>query len=280
MLLLEKFGWQICQPIAIALLVSSSVNAGWASDAETLKPCTRHSTWQESTWQEREDSHSSEPSGTSPAKKHRASAAVGFCPALFAQDFFSDQRAIWTSPFHLRTQDKKWLVLGVGTLGLVPSDQDIMRHFGNAPMAHSSSFSNYGLAAMVGGAASLYLRGTITHDDHSRETGFLAGEAAVNSVILGEAMKLGFQRPRPNAANAGNFGAGGTSFPSEHALSAWSIAAVIAHEYPGPLTKFLAYGAATGIRTSGWRSGELIPFCRRWSVEQQLLVLRIVIIKR
>ena len=118
--------------------------------------------------------------------------------ALFAQDFFSDQKAIWTSPFHLHTQDKKWLVpLGVGTLGLVASDQDIMRHFGNTPMAHSSSFSNYGLAAMVGGAATLYLRGAITHDDHGRETGFLAGEAAVNSLIVGEDHEAGF----PEAAS-------------------------------------------------------------------------------
>jgi hypothetical protein len=276
MLLLDKFGWQICPPIAIALLAGLSVT-GWASDAETPKPCTRHSTWQESTWQastrqERADGHSSKPSGTSPAKKHPTSAAAGFCPALFAQDLLSDQKTIWTSPFHLHTEDKNWLVpLGVGTLGLVAADQDIMRHFGNTPMAHSSSFSNYGLAAMVGSAATLYLRGAITHDDHSRETGFLAGEAAVDSVIVGEAMKLVFQRPRPNAANAGSFGAGGASFPSEHALSAWSIATVIAHEYPGPLTKLLAYGAATGIRTSGWRSGELIPFSRRWSVEPQLL---------
>ncbi len=199
MLLLYKLGWQICQLLAIALLVGSSVNAGWASDAETPKPCTRQSTWQESTWQERGGSHSSELSGTSPAKKQRTSVTVtaGFCPAHFAQDFFSDQKAIWTSPFRLRTQDKNWLVpLGVSTLGLVAGDQDIMRHFGSTPMAHSSSISNYGLAAMVGGAASLYLRGTITHDDHSRETGFLAGEAAVNSVIVGEAMKLVFQNGR------------------------------------------------------------------------------------
>ena len=261
MLLLEKFGWQICQPIAIAVFVGSAVNAGWASDAKTLKPCTRHSTWQESTWQQREESHSSEPSGTSPAKKLRTSAAVGFCPALFAQDFFSDQKAIWTSPFHLHNEDKKWLLpLGVGTLGLVASDQDIMRHFGNTPMAHSSSFSNYGLAAMVGGAASLYLRGGITHDDHSRETGFLAGEAAVNGLVLGETMKLVFQRPRPNAANAGSFGAGGASFPSEHALVAWSIASVIAHEYPGPLTKLLAYGAATGISLSRVAARQHFPY--------------------
>ena len=140
--------------------------------------------------------------------------------------------------------------LGVGTLGLVTADQDIMRHFGNTTMAHSSSLSNYALAAMAGGAASLYLRGAITHDDHSRETGFLGGEAAVNSVIVGEAMKLVFQRPRPNGANAGSFGAGGASFPSEHAFLAWSIASVIAHEYPGPLTKLLVYGAASGISLS------------------------------
>src|SRR5258708_39864492 len=132
-----------------------------------------------------------------------------------------------------------------------------MRHFGNTPMAHSNSFSRYGLAAMVGGAASLYLRGTITNDAHNRETGFLAGEAAVNSVFVGEAMKLMFQRPRPNTANAGSFGAGGASFPSEHALLAWSIASVIAHEYPGPLTKLLAYGAATGISRSEEHTSEL-----------------------
>jgi len=152
---------------------------------------------------------------------------------------------------HLHAHDKNWLVpLGIGTLGLVAADQDIMRHFGSTPVAHSNSFGNYGLAAMAGGAASLYLRGTTRHDDHSRETGFLAGEAAVNSVIVAEAMKLAFQRPRPNAVNAGSFGAGGASFPSEHALAAWSIASVIAHEYPGPLTQLLAYGAATGISLS------------------------------
>jgi len=276
MLLLYKLGWQICQPIAIALLVGSSVDVSWASNPETPKPCTSQSSSRRASANgghtlisqnvsesigasvsasigERDDS-SPEPLRAEPAERNRAAkkdAAAGFCLAYFAQNLVSDQKTIWTSPLHLHalhSTDRNWLLpLGVGTLGLVAGDQDIMRHFGNTPMAHSSSFSNYGLAAMVGSAATLYLRGTITHDDHSRETGFLAGEAAVNSVIVGEAMKLVFQRPRPNAANAGSFGAGGASFPSEHALSAWSIATVIAHEYPGPLTKLLAYGAATGI---------------------------------
>ena len=178
-------------------------------------------------------------------------AAGGLCLTYFAQNLVSDQEKIWTSPLHLHalpTEDRNWLVLfGVGTLGVVAADNDIMRHFGTTPIAHSSSFSNYGLAAMVGSAASLYLRGATTSDDHSRETGFLAGDAALNSIVVAETMKLAFQRPRPNAANAGTFGAGGASFPSEHALAAWSIASVIAHEYPGPLTKLLAYGGAAGI---------------------------------
>ncbi|MGB6386263.1 MAG: capsule assembly Wzi family protein [Terriglobales bacterium] len=170
---------------------------------------------------------------------------------------------IWTSPLHLRalpTEDRNWLVLfGIGTLGLVAADNDIMRHFGPTPIAHSNSFSNYGIAAMVGSAASLYLRGATAGDDHNRETGFLAGEAAVNSLIVAETMKQVFQRPRPDAANAGNFGAGGASFPSEHALAAWSIATVITHEYPGPLTKLLAYGAASAISLSRITAREHFP---------------------
>jgi FlaA1/EpsC-like NDP-sugar epimerase len=174
--------------------------------------------------------------------------AADFCRAHLQQSLRSDQKTIWTRPLHLQSEDKNWLVpWGVGAFGLVAADNDIMRHFGNTPIAHSGSFSNYGLAAMSASAAGLYLRGATADDSHGREAGFLAGEAAVNSVIVAEALKFASQRARPNAAHAGSFGAGGASFPSEHALAAWSIASVMAHEYPGPLTKLLAYGAASGI---------------------------------
>jgi len=257
MLVPGKIRGRFYQIVAVALLVGSSAKAVRASDVETLKPCTRRSTSHE-----REDGHSTEPSGASPAGKHSSGATVaaGFCPLRLTQDFLSDQKAIWTSPLHLHSQDKSWLApLAVGSLGLMAADQDIMRHFGSTPIAHSGSFSNYGLAAMIASAGSLYLRGASTDDEHSRETGFLAGEAATNSLIVAEAMKLAFQRPRPNAANAGTFGAGGASFPSEHALAAWSIASVMAQEYPGPLTKLLAYGAATGISLSRVAAREHFP---------------------
>jgi len=267
MLFPEKFRWHFCWPVAVALLVSTAGKPGWASNPETLKPCTSQSAWQSAlpsgsptsgqSIGPREDSAAAERPEVNPMARSRAGtkgAAAGLCLGYFTQNLVSDQKAIWTRPLHLHalySADRNWLVpLGVGTLGLVAADQDIMRHFGSSAMAHSNSFSNYGLAAMVASAASLYLRGTTTNDDHGRETGFLAGEAAVDSVIVAETMKLAFQRPRPNAANAGSFGAGGASFPSEHALAAWSIAGVIAHEYPGPLTKLLAYGAASGISLS------------------------------
>ncbi len=177
-----------------------------------------------------------------------------------AHSFAEDQKTIWTSPFRLRAEDSNCLLpAGVGVFGLVAADNHIMRHFVGTPLAHSNSFSNYGLATMAGGAASLYLRGIAIHDEHARETGFLAGEAAVNSVIVAESLKLAFGRARPEAANAGRFGTGGASFPSEHALAAWSIASVVAHEYPGPLTKLLAYGAASGISGARVAAREHFP---------------------
>ncbi len=260
MLLRDKFRWRLGQTVALVLLVDWAAGAGWASNPETADPCPRQSTSDTigpsigPSIRQSEDSDAAAVPGAHPTEENRParkSVAADLCLAHFERSFLSDQKTIWTSPLHLRSQDKNWLVpFGVATLGLVAADGSIMRHFGNSPVAHSNSLGTYGLAAMVGSAASLYLRGITTHDDHSRETGFLAGEAATDSIIVGEAMKFAFRRPRPNQANAGSFGAGGASFPSEHALAAWSIASVIAHEYPGPLTKLLAYGAASGISLS------------------------------
>ena len=264
----DKFWWRLRQPVALALLLAWAGSAGWASDPEAPKPCTRQST-SDSVSQSaspREDRDSAELPGTHPPEENRPArngVAAEFHLVHWERSLVADQKAIWTSPLHLHAlhqEDKNWLVpSGIGTLGLVATDQDIMRHFGRSPRADSNRFSNYGLAAMAGSGASLYLRGATANDGHSRETGLLAEEAAGNAVIVGEAMKLAFQRPPPNAAHAGSFGAGGTSFPSEHSLAAWSIASVIVHEYPGPFTKLLAYGAASGIGLSRVEARQHFP---------------------
>jgi hypothetical protein len=55
------------------------------------------------------------------------------------------------------------------------------------------------------------------------------------------------------------FQSGGDSFPSLHSTLAWSVAGIIAHEYPGPLTKLLVYTAAAAISYSRVRALQHFP---------------------
>ena len=166
-------------------------------------------------------------------------------------DFVSDQKDIWTSPSQLRLSDTIWLVPVSGmTAGLFVTDASYSHTLTRNPstISRNSNLSNAGVAALIAGAGSMWLLSYKTHNEHWRETGFLAGQAAINSLATIEAMKYSFGRLRPYQGNGdGNFFSGGTSFPSEHVAAAFAVAGVIAHEYPGPLTKLLAYGAATAV---------------------------------
>jgi hypothetical protein len=172
----------------------------------------------------------------------------------FLEHLERDQEAIWTSPFRLRFVDADWLVpLGMATGAMLATDTEYSKHLSNSAsrLSRSNNFSNYGIAAMAGADAGFYFLGRMTHDEHKSETGLLAGEAAADSFAVAYALKYAFGRERPLQDNyKGNFWSGGDSFPSEHAAAAWSIASVIAHEYPGPLTTLLAYGAAGAISAS------------------------------
>ena len=165
-----------------------------------------------------------------------------------------DQEAIWTSPAHLRFSDADWMVpLGVAAGLMFATDTEFSKHLSNSPstLNRSDNISNYGLGALVGAGAGLYVWGRFTHDDHKRETGLLAGEAAIDSLAVAYVGKYALGRERPLQDDyRGQFFDGGQSFPSEHSAAAWSIAGVIAHEYPGPLTSTLAYGLASLVGSS------------------------------
>lgn len=180
-----------------------------------------------------------------------------------AKDFLQDQRDIWTSPAHLRMSDAEWLVPFAGiAAGLFVTDRQVSGHLSQNPttLQHYRDLANGGVGALVGVGGGLVLWSAFSHDQHQRETGFLAGEAAVDSLVVGEVLKLFTQRERPYQGNgAGNFWSGGSSFPSEHALAAWSIAGIIAHEYPGRVPKVLLYGLATAISLSRIRSRDHFP---------------------
>jgi len=178
-------------------------------------------------------------------------------------EFLSDQKDLWTSPARLKFSDTEWLVPIAGiTAGLFASDAQFSRHLASDPgtLRHYNTLSNAGVVGLAGGAGAMWLWSHRNHNSHWQETGYLATKAAVNSLVLTESLKYGLGRERPiDGTGAGGFFQGGGSFPSEHTAAAWSIASVIAHEYPGPLTKILVYGAATLVSFSRVRSKEHFP---------------------
>jgi Capsule assembly protein Wzi/PAP2 superfamily len=183
-------------------------------------------------------------------------------PLKFLRNLAYDQKDIWTSPFKARVQDLNWIVPLTGlSVGLINADAELSSRIkGTSTLGkHSSTISNGGVGLALGGSGALYLLGKYTGDDHKKETGILAIEAATNSLIVGEVLKAVTQRARPTDGNfKGEFfnstSISNSAFPSAHALMAWSAASVLAHEYPGPLTQILAYGLATTVsaaRVSG-----------------------------
>jgi membrane-associated phospholipid phosphatase len=179
------------------------------------------------------------------------------------RDFLGDQKSIWTSPAKLRISDLDWLVpiSGIGA-GLFVTDRDVSTHLTNNPTTISryKNISDAGIAALAGGAAGLWLLSYPSHNVHWRETGFLAGEAALDSLVGVEALKYSLRRERPfQGDGSGPFFSGGTSFPSEHAAAAWAVAGVFAHEYPGIFPKLAAYGLASLVSYSRIRGKQHFP---------------------
>jgi membrane-associated phospholipid phosphatase len=167
----------------------------------------------------------------------------------FMKHLARDQEQFWTAPFHLNRDDAKLLIpFAAFTGGLIAGDRWISRQIPNSQINRSKSISDYATYSFIGAAGASYLWGHFTRNDHLRETGLLASEAALNSAAVAYLFKTVTQRPRPLDGNGnGTFFQGGGSFPSEHSAIAWSVASVVAHEYPGTLTKIVAYGLASAV---------------------------------
>jgi membrane-associated phospholipid phosphatase len=178
--------------------------------------------------------------------------------------FVGDQQEIWSSPAKLRLSDTEWLFPLSGiTAGLFVTDRDFSKHLSQNPTTISryKNLSNAGVGALIGGAGGMWLLGHASLNDHWSETGFLAGEAALNSLVAVESFKYSLRRERPYQGDGTGsfFQGGGTSFPSEHAAAAWFVAGVITHEYPGPLTKIMAYGIASLVDISRVKAHQHFP---------------------
>ena len=169
-----------------------------------------------------------------------------------------DQKAIWTSPLRLRPLDAEWLLpLGVATGFLIGSDQHTINALVRTNTLAQNRADTLSNASIVGLGAipALGYFWSLEHwAPQAHETGLLAGEALGDSLIFAEAAKFVSRRDRPYVNNAkGNFFSSsftGSSFPSNHANAAWSIAAVVADEYPGWLSRTAVYGMAATVSAS------------------------------
>jgi membrane-associated phospholipid phosphatase len=182
----------------------------------------------------------------------------------FVKHMARDQMQFWTSvkdlgkPGTLRT-----FVPFVGlTSLLIASDSWMSKQVPDtaSQLKRSKSISDYATYGMIGAAGGAFVLGSLKHNDRLSETGFLSGEAALNSTIVAYAFKEITRRQRPLEGNGnGNFFKGGSSFFSEHSGVAWSVASVVAHEYPGPLTQLAAYGLASAITLTRVTSKQHFP---------------------
>jgi membrane-associated phospholipid phosphatase len=187
------------------------------------------------------------------AQDSGADPTVKILERKFAVNFLKDQRDIWTSPLKLKKTDLFWLAPSAAIFGEM-LHRDTYTYTSLTPAvntgARSKTFSDAGVIGMGGGVAAMYLFSRIKHNPHARETGILTTEALADSMTVMGVLKYSLQRDRPFNNNAsGDFFVpnGGQSFPSAHAMAAWSMASVLAQEYPGWLTKVGVYGLATGI---------------------------------
>jgi membrane-associated phospholipid phosphatase len=180
----------------------------------------------------------------------------------------TDQKDIWLFPTQL-ARGHYWLptlaVVG-GTAALIATDPKtapyFRKHSGNLDDLNDPFDGTITSAETALVPLSLLAVGYIRQDSYQVNTSLLAGEAYVDSAIVDLALKFITQRKRPyNIPPSGpfsdtffnngksHFSEG--SFPSGHAIGAFSIATVVANRYHRHRWVPIAvYGLATAVSLS------------------------------
>jgi len=146
-----------------------------------------------------------------------------------------DEKDIFTSPFHVNRHNAlEWLVPIAITGGLIVGDRRIANTLENSrgQVSWGGRISNIGASyTLIPIVASSYVYGAWRDNPKGREIGVLGTETLLDSLIVVEVLKEVFRRDRPDDKRPGDFWAGGSSFPSGHAMESWSIASLLDHEF-------------------------------------------------
>jgi membrane-associated phospholipid phosphatase len=161
-----------------------------------------------------------------------------------------DQKGLYLAPF--QPSNFKWdaIVLG-GTAGLLIGDRHIENRLPGGNYGFYQNGSNIAIGGLGATMAGVWIYGIKTDHPHAKELGALELEALVNTFLIYAPLQFIAGRQRPGEGNGhGDFlrhHAMNTSFPGGHAMFAWSMATVAAHEYPKPLAEALVYSAALTV---------------------------------
>jgi hypothetical protein len=226
--------------------------------------------------QESPDSASSPSTAQQPQVSAIASSDRQVSLPTLPANFVADQKEIWIFPGQL-AKGKHWLptfaIVGV-TSALIASDPHTAPHFRTTDTfsGFNRGFSGVNTGAFIAAVpASIYAVGLIKKDSYAQGTALLAAEAFADGFALDLAFKgiTGRKQPLQYAGNGPYTDSffNGTHNPihsggfySVHAMSAFSVAAVIAHRYRRHRwVPFVAYGMAGAISLARVTSSSHFP---------------------
>ena len=175
-------------------------------------------------------------------------------------NFVHDEYHMWTGPFHpsnydSHTMKKYGLPFIVISGALITTDRYTAKWLPNtrSQVIWSGRVSQIGSSySLIGISGGTYLIGRFFHNDHAKETGFLALEAAAHSQLFVLVFKEVTQRTRPiDTTHGTGWWGGGVSFPSGHAIGSFAVASVFAYEYHDHIAvPITAYSLATLVALS------------------------------
>jgi len=192
-------------------------------------------------------------------------------------NFLHDQKDMWLFPVELG-KGHHWLptlFITGGTAVFLASDAQTMPHFRQTADFHDFNrvFSTTATGAAIAVVpAVFYGVSLLRHDSYDQGSALFAGEAVADDAVLMVVIKAIARRQRPTElpvagpysdtffhSNGSIFGKG-TSFPSGHAMMAFSVATVFARRYrQHRWVPYVAYAAASAIAFARVTTGAHFP---------------------
>ena len=201
-----------------------------------------------------------------PTQPSSPQATIDLAPKRLLNSIWTDQKAMWTSPF--RMNRRQWvtiaLPLAAGTAALIATDEDAAKWLPNTAdqVKWSQRVSNIGAAYTLGGlVGGTMLGGWKAQNAEVFDMGRSSARALADSIIINYALKFATGRERPLENDGqGRFWKGSNSFPSGHAMNSFAVAMVIARHPKSPTwLKVTSLAVATTVSLSRWGARKHFP---------------------